>query len=136
MIRRPPRSTLFPYTTLFRSIGEVPFTTVWEPASFEIAKRPDRNELYARGFIYFNVVLLSVAVLIILFAGDFLRIVAAPAFRPAADLVPVIVLAYVLQSWTIMHYIGIQIRERTELYTLANWAGAIVALAEIGRASC
>src|SRR2546422_1422582 len=59
MIRRPPRSTLFPYTTLFRSIGEVPFTTVWEPASFEIAKRPDRNELYARGFIYFNVVLRS-----------------------------------------------------------------------------
>ena len=42
---------------------------------------------------------------------------------------PVIVLAYVLQSWTIMHYIGIQIRERTEFYTLANWAGAIVALA-------
>src|SRR5260221_7709530 len=24
MIRRPPRSTLFPYTTLFRSIGEAP----------------------------------------------------------------------------------------------------------------
>src|SRR3712207_8479807 len=24
MIRRPPRSTLFPYTTLFRSAGEVP----------------------------------------------------------------------------------------------------------------
>src|SRR5260370_5447764 len=24
MIRRPPRSTLFPYTTLFRSISEVP----------------------------------------------------------------------------------------------------------------
>src|SRR5258708_18512501 len=25
MIRRPPRSTLFPYTTLFRSTGEHPF---------------------------------------------------------------------------------------------------------------
>src|SRR2546423_3546853 len=24
MIRRPPRSTLFPYTTLFRSLGEAP----------------------------------------------------------------------------------------------------------------
>src|SRR5260370_28823811 len=24
MIRRPPRSTLFPYTTLFRSLGKVP----------------------------------------------------------------------------------------------------------------
>src|SRR5688572_31067540 len=27
MIRRPPRSTLFPYTTLFRSAPEGPFTT-------------------------------------------------------------------------------------------------------------
>src|SRR3712207_7351866 len=25
MIRRPPRSTLFPYTTLFRSLGVLPF---------------------------------------------------------------------------------------------------------------
>src|SRR3712207_8100198 len=28
MIRRPPRSTLFPYTTLFRSLGEVPWREV------------------------------------------------------------------------------------------------------------
>src|SRR3712207_7542795 len=28
MIRRPPRSTLFPYTTLFRSIGEQPFRPI------------------------------------------------------------------------------------------------------------
>src|SRR2546429_2570898 len=27
MIRRPPRSTLFPYTTLFRSLGAVRFAT-------------------------------------------------------------------------------------------------------------
>src|SRR2546429_7729641 len=28
MIRRPPRSTLFPYTTLFRSLGGTPITVV------------------------------------------------------------------------------------------------------------
>src|SRR5258708_34627879 len=27
MIRRPPRSTLFPYTTLFRSLGKLPIHT-------------------------------------------------------------------------------------------------------------
>src|SRR5687767_15621406 len=32
MIRRPPRSTLFPYTTLFRSAGCRP-TGVWTPPS-------------------------------------------------------------------------------------------------------
>src|SRR3712207_7851788 len=29
MIRRPPRSTLFPYTTLFRSTGRARSTAVW-----------------------------------------------------------------------------------------------------------
>src|SRR5438876_7581343 len=35
MIRRPPRSTLFPYTTLFRSIG-IPFT----PISVTVKRKP------------------------------------------------------------------------------------------------
>src|SRR5256886_17594030 len=30
MIRRPPRSTLFPYTTLFRSLGEIS-QVIWTP---------------------------------------------------------------------------------------------------------
>ncbi|HYK81718.1 MAG TPA: oligosaccharide flippase family protein [Gemmatimonadales bacterium] len=113
---------------LLATIGETPFTMVWEPVRFEIAKRSDRDELHARGFIYFNVVLLTIGVLITLFVGDFLRIVATPAFFPARDLVPIIVLAYVLQSWTMMHNVGMQVRERTEFYTLSNWLGAMAAL--------
>src|SRR3712207_6926798 len=31
MIRRPPRSTLFPYTTLFRSVGECLHTGMHDP---------------------------------------------------------------------------------------------------------
>src|SRR2546428_7983329 len=31
MIRRPPRSTLFPYTTLFRSLAELPVAHAWNP---------------------------------------------------------------------------------------------------------
>src|SRR2546426_4577469 len=31
MIRRPPRSTLFPYTTLFRSVGRIPMGRLAEP---------------------------------------------------------------------------------------------------------
>src|SRR5690349_22459029 len=33
MIRRPPRSTLFPYTTLFRSIPSFPYAILWEERS-------------------------------------------------------------------------------------------------------
>src|SRR2546430_5977535 len=35
MIRRPPRSTLFPYTTLFRSVGDLGAQVHGEPAQRE-----------------------------------------------------------------------------------------------------
>src|SRR2546422_4487607 len=39
MIRRPPRSTLFPYTTLFRSLGGA-FGSVFTPAEFRSSPIP------------------------------------------------------------------------------------------------
>src|SRR3712207_7845528 len=49
MIRRPPRSTLFPYTTLFRSLafsGFVPVVDGWEPS---LADRPALRAFVAHG---------------------------------------------------------------------------------------
>src|SRR2546425_4220466 len=40
MIRRPPRSTLFPYTTLFRSALAVPPATPRAPPSGRTGRRP------------------------------------------------------------------------------------------------
>src|SRR2546430_7657306 len=41
MIRRPPRSTLFPYTTLFRSVRVLPFLVLlrWKSKGFEPSNR-------------------------------------------------------------------------------------------------
>src|SRR2546429_9977474 len=46
MIRRPPRSTLFPYTTLFRSLGGA-FDTVVSPARGEVALNEAAERLTA-----------------------------------------------------------------------------------------
>src|SRR3712207_7633872 len=47
MIRRPPRSTLFPYTTLFRSkkVVEAGYTIVYEPRSVVVHSH-ERGALY------------------------------------------------------------------------------------------
>src|SRR2546426_6674798 len=55
MIRRPPRSTLFPYTTLFRSLGRGERTRAWVVGCFGNPGHPlgplgggsYRNELFA-----------------------------------------------------------------------------------------
>src|SRR5260221_10218491 len=40
MIRRPPRSTLFPYTTLFRSCAHAPWTAEPRKPSYSCERRP------------------------------------------------------------------------------------------------
>src|SRR5689334_23553635 len=46
MIRRPPRSTLFPYTTLFRSLKEPPlYPKGWDPKVIKVwVPKFDRSE--------------------------------------------------------------------------------------------
>lgn len=113
---------------LLAMVGSMPVDQVWEPMRFSMAERPDRDFVLSRAFVYLNLLLISAALFITLFVGNVLRLMTPPAFYPAADLVPIILIAYVLQSWTGMHDIGIHLRERTEFITIANWVAAGVAL--------
>jgi O-antigen/teichoic acid export membrane protein len=111
------------------AVGYAPFQRVWDPQRFAVAKRPDRDAVFAQVFVYLNVLLLSAALGISLFAEDVLRLIATPAFHSAAMFVPVLAAAYVLQSWGSFLNLGIFVKERTEYFTLANWVAAAVALA-------
>jgi O-antigen/teichoic acid export membrane protein len=113
---------------LLHIVGLAPFQSVWDPMRFEIAKRSDRDELYARGFVYFNLIYITTAVGIALYVHDFIRVMSAPSFHSAADIVPVILLAYVLQGWTEQHQLGLMVTEKTGRITLANWVAAGIAL--------
>src|SRR5256885_5107849 len=57
MIRRPPRSTLFPYTTLFRSLVYANSDVLYLPDLFLIEKRP----MPAKTFFDTNVLIYAVA---------------------------------------------------------------------------
>ena len=46
MIRRPPRSTLFPYTTLFRSLEKADVKIVFGAAEIKIKSIPDENSKF------------------------------------------------------------------------------------------
>jgi len=110
------------------TVGYTPMELVWVPARFAAAKRPDKDEILSRAFVYINVWLLSAAVGLTLFIGDVLHVMTTPAFYPAAKFVPIILAAYVLQGWATFLDLGIHMRERTEYITLANWLSAGTAL--------
>lgn len=116
---------------LLVQIGFSPFARVWDSVRFRIAKHhdADRDGPFSQAFIDVNVLLLAFGTGILLFVRDLLRVMSNPAFHSAADIVPVILVAYLLQCWAMMQEVGIMVTERTGWNTVANVLGAIVAIA-------
>ncbi len=110
-------------------VGFTPFDMVWGPRRFEVARGPDGQDAIARGFVLMNVLLLTTAVAISLFVADVLRVMATPQFHAAAQVVPLILVAYVLQCWASIQDLGILLEEKTKYLTLANFLSAGVAVA-------
>ena len=109
-------------------LGFAPIDQIWNPKRFAVVERDDADDILSRGFVLINVVLLSVAVAISLFVYDLLRIMATPPFWSAAEVVPLIMIAYILQSWSSVQDIGILVMERTRYIAAANFVAAGVAV--------
>jgi O-antigen/teichoic acid export membrane protein len=120
----------YTFAFLLATLAQTPFDLVWEPKKFEIARRPkaERDSVYARVFVYQNVTLLTMAVAMSLFVHGVLRIMATPPFYPAANVVPILLIAIVFQAWTAAHDVGIGVSEKTKYIAIANWISAAVAL--------
>ncbi|HWO89859.1 MAG TPA: lipopolysaccharide biosynthesis protein [Gemmatimonadales bacterium] len=113
---------------LLYQLGYQPFQQVWDPRRFQLASHPDREIHFARAFVYANLLVLGFAVALALFSRDLIRVMADEAFHTAADIIPLVLAAYVFQAWAGFHNVGVFIRERTELWTVATWVSALVAL--------
>lgn len=115
-------SLAYKFAFLLSALAFVPFSTVWDVQRFEVAKRPDAPEIYARVFLYMNVILGGVGVVLSLFVRDFLSIMSDPAFLPAYRLVPLLVAAQVVFTWAAYWNLGLYISGRTR----AMATGAVV----------
>ena len=124
-------SLAYNFGFLLVQIGFSPFAKVWDSVRFRLAKErgAERDAPFSQAFIDVNILLMVFGTGILLFVRDFLRLMSNPAFHVAADLVPVILVAYLLQCWTMMQEVGVMVTERTGWNTVANVVGAIVALA-------
>ncbi|MGH7818363.1 MAG: lipopolysaccharide biosynthesis protein, partial [Candidatus Binatia bacterium] len=75
-----------------------PFSSIWGVAMYEIASRPDARSVYARAFLYFGYVVLLLMLGVSLFARELLQVLVAADYLGAAELIPILCLAYVFFS--------------------------------------
>ena len=123
-------SLAYSFGFLLSQLSAGPFLSAWNPQRFEqAALEPGvRNPPYQRAFQLFNLGLIGMAAMIALGIGPGLRIIAGPAFQGAAAFVPVILLAYVLQSWTDVVKFGIDVSGKTRYMSYASWISMALTL--------
>jgi O-antigen/teichoic acid export membrane protein len=76
----------------------VPFTSIWSVVIYEVGKQPDARVVYARVFKYFVFGLSLVLLAASMFAHPILRVIAPAEYERAADIVPIVCLAYLFFS--------------------------------------
>ena len=121
-------SLAYQFGFLLMQLGSTPFLSAWNPHRHELAKLPraERDRHYDTGFLYFNVLLITMATALAVFIRPVMRTMTTPAFHTAAHIVPIIVLAYTVEAWSESFRFGIDISERTVLVTKATWATVVV----------
>jgi len=112
-------SLAYKFAFLLNALAYGPFETIWTSARFEVAKRPDASEIYARVFFYMNVMLGVLGLALALFVRDFLSVMSDPAFLPAYRVAPLLIAAQVVFIWAAYWSVGIYISGRTRILATA-----------------
>jgi O-antigen/teichoic acid export membrane protein len=98
---------------IFTLLAWTPFEKMWDAEKYAIIDKPDAKIIYQKTFLYTSSILILIGLCISLYAKDVLKIMSDPAFHSAHEIVPIIILAYVLQAWTKFCNLGILLENKT-----------------------
>jgi O-antigen/teichoic acid export membrane protein len=118
-------SLAYKFAFILSGLAFAPFQMFWDPQRFLIARQENALEIFRRVFLYLNLVIGAVGLVIVLFVEDLLRIMADPAFLPAHRLVPLVVAAQIVYLWTAYTNLGLFLKSKTQV--LAMMSGVVVA---------
>jgi O-antigen/teichoic acid export membrane protein len=102
------------------------FHAYWTSRAFEIVKRPDGAALFSKLFTYFMGLLSVAGLALTLATKPVLAILTTQAYREAALVVPVIVLAYCVRGAGDFLRILFFVHEEIRWDAICNWLGAAV----------
>lgn len=123
-------SLAYQFGFMLDQVGIAPFMRAWTPRRFESAHEPReiRDAKNEQGFRYLNLLAFTCAAGIAAFVGPTLRVMSHREFWHAAELVPIILAAYIVQGWVAVLEIAIDISEHTRYVTYSVWASVVASL--------
>ena len=103
------------------------FNMSWNADRFEIVKRDDAKQIFSQVFKYLSALLILIGAGLSIFANDVFKVMTNPEFYAAGSIVPMLMLAYITNIYTMFCNFGIVLKERTRHMAEASWAKAVFA---------
>ncbi|MBT4863602.1 MAG: oligosaccharide flippase family protein, partial [Planctomycetaceae bacterium] len=104
----------------------IPFSAIWNVVMYEMAADSEPQKNYARVFEYFTYALLILTLAASLFAYPLLPLLTPGEYSQAADLIPIILLAYMLYAMHQQFCVPALLAKRTAALIPASIAGVVV----------
>jgi O-antigen/teichoic acid export membrane protein len=105
-----------------------PFRHVWDPLQFQIGRDAAGRLMFRRMFQWVTFLAVVAAFGCAVAAENVIRVMAAPAFHPAAAVVPILVITYVLEVIHLFFNSALLVRNRTSLVAAVALATVAVNL--------
>jgi O-antigen/teichoic acid export membrane protein len=107
----------------------VALSTAWSPFAFESMRRPDAKALYARLATYAFALMAGLAVALVLLADPLVRLMAAPEFRGASALIPLLALGITIQASATFVSTALHIAKRIGPFPIITLVAAAASVA-------
>jgi len=113
---------------VFQVLMSAPFGVAWGGLLFQIVKQREAQVIYSKIFGYVYVVALGMATILTIFAPTLFRIFTAPAYYPAAALLPLVLLVRAMNVIEQPAATGIYLSGRTEIFAAIYTIALVVNL--------
>lgn len=105
-----------------------PFALDWAPRRFKIATQSDPQRRYAQALLFYLWAALFFGLHVAALTPAFYRLLAPPDYWPGMNLVPIILVAYIIYGLSYPLNVGIMLKDRTQYLPLIGWIAAVVCL--------
>ena len=119
-------SLAYKFGFVFTIIAWDAFENMWDAEKYAIHEKPDAKFIYQKVFLYMSSILITVGLFISLFIKDLLIIMSDPAFHSAYKIVPIIIIAYIIQSLGRYCDLGILLERKTIHIAYAHVIAVVV----------
>ena len=106
-------SLAYKFGFILVSVGWASFAQAWDVRRYEVVHQDDAIDVFRRVFLYTQMIVFLVALVLSLFSKELLLVMAAPEFHEAHKVVGLIVLAYIFNIWSHYCMFGILYSKKT-----------------------